>query len=258
MKQLRGILIFLLSLTTAVLAILLSAHSEEFFGVWAAMLSGREVNLRVFAAEWTVIFLSLLLFWICQFSQAEKTYADMWLGTTFPALTRLFRISPRLPATPSSTFLGEIRSLDEGEAAAFRQLISLEKGPALLDEPDWGKQLKLVTEPYPAVDTDPSGWLVMDLDEAAKEPPAHSPLSRDIDDLIEEQEQQVFGINSLGSRESDGEEGDFPDLPPPRKLKVVYRSAGKGADKVPDTLKKAWESKNDIVFYQKLTDTIDS
>lgn|GEM_PF-990299 len=260
MKQLR-LFICILCLSTATLVVLVSHGIIEIAEVWQNMISGNVFSTSLYLFEWLFILFIIVLVWLINFNSQEVWLLDNWYASCLNLLIKR-KNSPHLNLVSSGSIpvFGKVQPLDEQEILAFRQMIEVEKGPSILLNDDWKQELEqAVIErdknadmdlKIPAKETET--WLVMDLEEASGTaiPKNKNPLNQDISKLLNEQEHLVF--NMLDIRNQDEEENFIPP-----SLKVVYRSKENTRPSIAESLKSAWQSKEDIAFYKRLIEACD-
>ena len=260
MKQLR-LFICILCLSTATLVVLVSHGIIEIAEVWQNMISGNVFSTSLYLFEWLFILFIIVLVWLINFNSQEVRLLDNWYASCLNLLIKR-KNNPHLNLVSSGSIpvFGKVQPLDEQEILAFRQMIEVENGPSILLNDDWKQELEqAVIErdknadmdlKIPAKETET--WLVMDLEEASGTaiPKNKNPLNQDISMLLTEQEHLVF--NMLDIRNQDEEENFIPP-----SLKVVYRSKENTRPSIAESLKNAWESKENIAFYRKLIEACD-
>ena len=261
MKQLR-LFISILCLTTATLVVLVSHGTIEIAEVWQNMLSGKVFNASLFISEWLFVLFVILFIWLMNFNSQEVMLVDNRYATYLNRFVKRKNSSHLNQVSPGTIpVFGKIQPLDEQEILAFRQMIEIEKGPSILLNDNWKLELDQAISvtgestdvPLNITSNDTKKWLVMDLEDVAGKEITENknPLNQDISKLLNEQEHLVF--NMLAIRNQDEEE-DF--IPP--SLKVVYRSKQSAILPIAESLKRAWDSKEDKAFYSKLIEACDT
>lgn len=249
-------------MTTLVGLVLLSKDRFEVFNVWLAVIAGRKFNILLFTDEWLIIFSTVIFVWLFKFTAQEKTIVDSWLNESLkkirsPASFKQTGLNTDLSENQAEAaaniikVFGGVKPLDEHEILAFRHMIDLEKGPNIFSDNEWKKELTQVSDPRVSNPVDSQQWLVMGLDEVSgiKPLPTGNALDQNIEKLLTEQENLVFNMHDQGD--------DCEKAAPMPSLKVVYRSKDKSDKSMAPGLIKAWESKSDKIFYEKLIDACD-
>lgn len=269
---LLSLLVFLLSIGT--LLLWLKPGTGEILDVWPDMLEGKPFNQAVFWMQWVLVFQLAFIAFIAGLDTRESSLADHVIGSVW---MRAAGGGSRSGRKVQDGSLGKMEPLPAHELAGLRHMHSLENGPGVLRTESWkdeldqaiGRSASAGCDSPPAVETPSTGnssWLVMEIEEAAGYPDASISLSRNIEELVSEQDNAIYGSPSkeevqqvknlqdpfmhLVKAEDQTYGGEEEDA---FSLKVVFRAESGSADSLPESVRDSWESKNDQAFYRSFT-----
>ncbi len=274
MKKLTGISLCIFLLCGAVFVCWLKPVTSEILSVWSDMAGGRPFNHVLFLAQWVLLFQLAFIAWLAGLTSLEQQMIreHMEAAGINPAVFFTGSTAKAIQANG----LAEMQPLAPHEIAGLRHLQQLENGPAVLRDKGWQAELDTAIGragctpvsdehiPEPTLPVGASSWLVMDIEDAAKFPETGVSLSRSIDQLLSEQEKAVYGpadtfepviikglnVSGLQIPEADEPE-DYRVGGNAFSLTVAFRAEPSHAS-VPEHMRPAWESKNDVPFYKKV------